>query len=309
MSHYKNSWSGGDMTRLLITLLLSVTITTTAFAEWSGPVEVVKSSWGINPEQVAIGRGDSVDEFPREFGVDSDGNIAIGDRIQNKIKIFSSKGLLKREISRPINRMLWPSSIVVGRKSCVVVAYTDFTHVFDMNTGELVTALENMGGGRYVNADCSEITTRTSSSSGPIWRTYSATGETLRESELKPKSFGRVSQKKKAVGKYEITVDFPDKQWMAIRDEEFLNPSIDTYGNLYLIKDSKQVFEVDSNGNEIASLSIPKSKVEQKSRGQGVEPEVIYHEEYGEVHLAPNGDAYTWKRTPTTYSIIKWTRK
>ena len=31
--------------------------------------------------------------------------------------------------------------------------------------------------------------------------------------------------------------------------------------------------------------------------------------EYGSPILAPNGDVYTWKRTPDKYSIIKWTWK
>jgi hypothetical protein len=29
--------------------------------------------------------------------------------------------------------------------------------------------------------------------------------------------------------------------------------------------------------------------------------------EYGSPSLAPNGDVYTWKRTPDKYSIVKWT--
>ena len=32
-----------------------------------------------------------------------------------------------------------------------------------------------------------------------------------------------------------------------------------------------------------------------------------YIAEYGSPVIAPNGDVYAWKRTPTNYSILKWT--
>ena len=35
--------------------------------------------------------------------------------------------------------------------------------------------------------------------------------------------------------------------------------------------------------------------------------EVRIDEDYGVPVFAPNGDVYTWKRTPGAYSILKWT--
>jgi hypothetical protein len=57
----------------------------------------------------------------------------------------------------------------------------------------------------------------------------------------------------------------------------------------------------------MARLTLPADNIQEESQGEQVEPEVTVLEGYGSPLLAPNGDVYTWKRTPDKYSILKWT--
>jgi hypothetical protein len=60
-------------------------------------------------------------------------------------------------------------------------------------------------------------------------------------------------------------------------------------------------------GKLIGTVLMPIAQINKIPRGSGVEPIVNVNEEYGQPVIAPNGDVYTWKRTPTNYTILKWT--
>jgi len=117
-----------------------------------------------------------------------------------------------------------------------------------------------------------------------------------------------VKEQKIGPGKYKVTVTYPDKEWVIIGRGRFPRYMRDINGNLYGVGDT-QVARYDAEGNEIARLTMPESRYEEKTLGPGVEPLIKVIEEYGTPVVAPNGDVYTWKRTPERYYIIKWTWK
>jgi hypothetical protein len=54
-------------------------------------------------------------------------------------------------------------------------------------------------------------------------------------------------------------------------------------------------------------FTIPEDRWQEKDSrlvGIALKPKVI--EQYGQPVVSPTGDIYTWKRTPDTYSILKW---
>ena len=60
-------------------------------------------------------------------------------------------------------------------------------------------------------------------------------------------------------------------------------------------------------GRMIGAALMPDDQIEEHYPPGGGEPWVTVHAEYGRPVVAPNGDVYTWKRTESSYSILKWT--
>ncbi|MDT8318745.1 MAG: hypothetical protein RQ824_12275 [bacterium] len=109
---------------------------------------------------------------------------------------------------------------------------------------------------------------------------------------------------------YRTTVKFPDKVWTIIEDGSFGNFVRDTKGNLYGFR-GKDVVRFNDAGEEIGTLTIPKSEFKAIETSpdwpSDVDVPLTVVVEYGQPVVGPNGNIYTWKRTPDKYSIIKWT--
>lgn len=273
-----------------------------AYGAWQGPSDVVVGLWGKDPGQIGIEHGDTIDQFPRSFGVSNSGKIAISDLINEVLHVFRNDGSLLVDIKRPVQRKWWPYTVVVSGE-CAIVPYTDFTHTFDLSTGNLIGTANNIDGGEYLSADCNKIYVNLDKN---IWKVYSPTGVLLNTYPERPLELGVVTEKYLAPGRDKITVKFPDKTWEIIGAGVFPKYMRDLNGNLYAVGDT-QVVRYDGQGTELARLTMPESKYEEQSRGPGVEPKIKVLEEYGSPVVAPNGDVYTWKRTADKYYIIKWT--
>ena len=133
----------------------------------------------------------------------------------------------------------------------------------------------------------------------------SPSGQILQSYTTRPAELGAVSQKTLNSTKAKITVQYPDKTWSYADVGRMSSYMRDTNGNLYGYGNT-QVIRYTTCGKEVAMLMMPKKIVQETSRGPQVEPQVTVLEEYGSPVIAPNGDVYTWKRTPTIYSILKW---
>lgn len=139
-----------------------------------------------------------------------------------------------------------------------------------------------------------------------IYSLYSPTGQFIKTSTERPLELGKVKEQRISSGKYKITVTYADKEWGIVGAGVLPKYMRDTNGNLYGFGDV-QVFRYDNCGREMASLTMPEKQTQEISRGPAVEPKIKVLAEYGSPVVAPNGDVYTWKRTPDTYSILKWT--
>jgi len=297
---------GIKMKKLLFSVFLLCLSYSVVHADWSDPVNVITGNWGMYPQEFGYKAAASNYVFPRLFGVDVTGDIVIADQVQNKIKVYSNNGLLKFQIPAPLSITNYPAALVVNG-GCAVVGYASFTHIFDIATGSLTHSLSNMGGAKYVNSDCSRIFTLIDDNGEFKWRIYSAQGVIIDENISRPLEIGRIDTKYMGNGQYQHLVQFDSAQWTitgAFESAKFYKSS---NGTLYMTQGAR-VVEFDSQGTEISSLTIPSDNIEiGPDPGNGTEPIITFHEVYGGLTISPLGDIYCWKRTPTTYSIIKWT--
>ena len=287
------------------------------YAAWQGPIELIVGQWGEDSHQFGIERGDTGDIFPKSFGVSNSGKVVIADNINEVLHIFNSDGSVWKNISKPVKRKWWPYTVIVNGE-CAVVAYTDYTHIFDLETGKLKSVANNIGGASYISNDCLKIYVYKGSKK---WKAYSLTGQLLETYKEKPLELGKVKKLRKAEG-YIYKIQYPDltdsrntKTYTLKLPEGVERFKRDMNGYLYVTslspgKHTNQIiFRYDQCEEAITKMQIPDSQynityITDKPHPIGYEIELIV--EYGKPVIAPNGDVYTWKRTPDTYSIIKW---
>lgn len=136
---------------------------------------------------------------------------------------------------------------------------------------------------------------------------YSPAGQLIKTSTTRPLELGKVSEKRISANKYKITVTYPDKAYSLDMAGPFEKYVRDTNDFMYALS-GKVVKKFGACGKELGSLTIPENQLNIiKPSGRGVEAVAELIAEYGQPVVAPNGDVYTWKRTPDTYSILKWT--
>lgn len=135
---------------------------------------------------------------------------------------------------------------------------------------------------------------------------YSSTGQLLKTYSEKPLELGTIKEQKINEDEYKVTVTYPDNEWIIVGGGACAKYVRDMNGNLYCAGE-EQVIKYSSSGKEIGRITMPADNIDEIDFGPSQEPQYNVIEEYGFALVAPNGDVYTWKRTPDSYSIIKWT--
>ena len=261
--------------RAFFVVAISVGTTGIAYAGWKGPIEVVKLGFGNQPMQVALEHGDTEDDFPQNFTVDKDGNILLADSGNVRVQVFSQKGNLKNSI-KPINLPAgifgWPLQWTLLSNSRVMLKRGNRYQIYNYDG-----SLKNEFTG--VATQIAEIATLSDDSivvykdDEKQYYQYSSAGKLINTFTTRP-------------------------------SELFYKR--DARGFIYIISD-KLVRKLSDCKKVLAELLIPNDQskiVRPGGKGQDEVRQLIA--EYGEPVVAPNGDIYTWKRTPDIYSIIKW---
>lgn len=286
-----------------IVVLIFFSFVEITHASWLGPTAILTTTWGNGVSQIGIDYGDSGDDFARNIGISQSGYIVVADSINEVLHVFDSNGVFLRDINNPIVWRGWPGDVMVSGE-CAVVNYVQFTQTFNVLTGMLIGTADNMGGADFISDDCSKI--YVDSKTG--WKSYSPTGQLLQAYTERPLELGKVSETRRRSGEYRVKVTYPDKEWR-ITGEACPGYSRDTKGNLYCVGDTG-IVRYNDCGKEVASLFMPEGSIEEIPRSSelgSAESIIKVNVEYGSPVLGPNGDVYTWKRTPDKYSVIKWT--
>ena len=295
-----------------------VSFSTIIYAAWEGPTEVVSGGWGTENGQFGISYQDTADLFPNMIVINSSGKILIGDSLNKRIQVFNADGTFSNIITPkgfpasypPV--IQWPLNLFICGDSNIYTSRNEYDQIYSIS-GELNQNFTTITAG-IVFIDQRQCNFYTYNPSTKTYSLYSPTGALIRTTTERPLELGRVKEKKTATG-YTYTVQYPDlvnpntvKTYTVSvpeRELEFMKFFRDKNSNIYGINPGG-VWRYNSNGEFMGELTIPDTEYG--------EPEIIGVErirpiiaEYGEPVIAPNGDVYTWKRTPERYSIIKWT--
>jgi hypothetical protein len=290
-----------------------------AYAAWNGPQVVVQGSWGSGEQEFGYRKGDIRDVFPDSVIVLSDGKIVVLDELSEKLKIFRADGTFLKSIQViAIGFYRLDLDSIVGGK-------------LD-DKGKTKIGVYNISTEKWLWIDNStdigylpDLTVYISDANHDIyiWNNhdkgyrYSSTGTILDTYSTRPLIFGQeVSSQKKSDGNYSTVIRFDDMMYGCKTPTTFDSFTRDSLGYLYGIAHPGRgadlhyrVYKVTKCGNTIATLDFPPDKshaivIHDPPPATDI---VTVDEEYGKPVIAPNGDVYTWKRTPDNYSILKWT--
>ena len=303
------------------------------FASWTGPQVIVRATWGSGTNQFYFKRYVPEDAFPKEFGVDKNGTIVIPDWGNYRVVFYNSDGTINKIISKPAG--LPPEDSNYGWPE-------DFAHFSDGNSFAITCDHKKIPGGLKPLYKCIldyngtivaklgygeilPIQTGFVLYKGKQYFLYSSTGTLLKSYSSQPLELGLVDKEsRKPDGSYIDVIRFPDTTFsITVPDQNPDNFLRDGSGNLYVIqrfvdylyrgtpnKQSVQHYRAiryNFCSKEVARLDLPKDVETIISPASVVEKIWRVDEGYGQPVIATNGDVYTWKRTPDTYSIIKWT--
>ena len=282
-------------------------LNTLVYAGWSGPIEILSGGWGSNTGQFAIDYGDSGDTFPKLFCVSSGNFIAIADELTSRVQVFSNVGTFMAAFG-PKNipesegwQGGWPARLGC-MSNAVYTEFDKYTQLYNTD-GSLIKGWNNLQGGLVSILSNDNFITNTSTN----YYLYSPTGQLINTYTTRPPELGVVKETPLGNDQYKITVTYPDRTWSYVGAGAVSQYMRDMNGNLYC-QGRRQAIRWNFCGKEIARLTMPQKNItKSESDIPGMEPTITVLEEYGSPVLAPNGNVYTWKRTPSNYSIVKWT--
>ena len=274
------------------------------FGAWKGPIEIITGEWGSGVNQFGFEQGDTHDGFPYYFFLSDEGSIILYDLINSKIKLYDSHGILFRNIVPPIeNPRRWViKPILIESK---ILLLLDKIYYLSLK-GDLVNKIDYPEQIQRINRW--EVVNRkiyleqakpykcvVLSSSCQLLETY----------KEKPLELGIVKGRSLGGKRYRTTIEYPDMTYTLNKGpyRKYIRLCKE---NIYAVSGkSAEIF--NTSGEAIDKIIMPKDQINEISPGgRGMEAASEIIEQYGEPVVAPNGDVYTWKRTPDTYSILKW---
>lgn len=262
---------------IFVLCLFLLLIPLNSSSAWQNPSEIIVGYWGSGDKEFGIEKGDTSDRFPNLTAILFDGKIIISDQVNERELVYKSEGSLFKvvpwEIIHNGQKMTNPEFKLYHYWN--VQGYT--------SDGSVWTKFDN-----YVLVK-------------------SSTGETIKTSTTRPLEVGIVTEQEISGTKAKISVQFPDKTWSLYSDISLISSYMrDAKGTLYGYGKT-EVIRYTACGTVAATLMMPKKIVQETSRDRERALQAAAVKEYGAPVIAPNGDVYTWRRTPDKFSILKWT--
>ena len=254
-----------------------------AQAMWQGPTEVLSGDWGDTDTQFGIRYEDFGDVFPKDIIILANGDIWIPDGLVNeRLKLYDGAGSLKSIIALDNATRTFPAYWFIGKLAAV-------------NSDGTVYMSRYMGKDQYA--------------------LYSPTGQLIKTQSTRPPELGVIKSVFEHSDRSGTTViQYPDAAYniKSPRLLEFF--ARDTKGGFYGViktgsgkQEHYRVYKYNVCSKPIASVDLLPNIIEETIEASRPTPLVDVVEEYGKPVIGPNGDIYTWKRTPDKYFIIKWT--
>lgn len=256
-------------------MLLFFAAATGSHAAWEGPVSLITGSWGDAETNFGIENDDTSDRFPSLAGVLLDGRIVISDQVNEREALYNSDGQFLKLVNWfvDLNGTITPNPEYAQNQYWNIQGYTA--------EGNMWMKIDN-------------------------YLLKSPSGQLLTTKTDRPAELGKVIENSLSSGQYKVTVKYPDSVWSYIGKGRMSNYIRDKSGNLYGYG-QRQAIRLDTCGKELARLTMPIDDIQEESRGEEVEPFITVIAEFGSPIIDPNGNVYSWKRTPAEYSVLKWT--
>lgn len=303
--------------KIMIVIFTLMLHAASVWAGFTGPSTIIQGGWGSGDADFGFEPGDTMDSFPGLLLVDESGNIIIGDGVNFRVKIYDSAGNWQKNFSyksiTPIGG--WPMNLKV-KASVGILSIYEKLQKYDYN-GNLIWSVALTGFQDFwITGD------------GGVWvqeygkneyNLYSPAGELLKSTTERPLELGKVKILATGANKNKYSITYTDKVYMvesANRFDRFIRDTVEYVNGIAKVDsgDEYWIYQVNKYsfcGKQIGELKLPVTRFEpsvvERQKYGIVERRRKVIEEFGEPVVAPNGDVYTWKRTPTTYSILKWT--
>jgi hypothetical protein len=274
----------------LILVFLILFCASQAIAGYSGPSVIINGTWGQGTAEFGIYYNSMRDDLPERFFIKTDDSVIVRDIVNGRRKIY-----VDGQIEKIIDCAKTPAGD--WNEECNILG----EYLFTNKDGNFWTK----DGGQY------KLTT-------PI-------GELLATYDQKPLELGLMTARRRAGSdnKYVAIVQYEDRTYHVILDREWKNFVRDQNDFLYFFDDYTAhdpvsndstvawfVAKFDTCGNRITKFMMPISEYEPLTPEQRSIPAAVGNDvrnEYGPPVIGPDGSVYAWKRTPDTYSILKWT--
>jgi hypothetical protein len=283
----------------------------------AGPVEVITGTWGGAEDQFGFRDRYNKLTFPTVIIADEEKNLVVADPVNKRVKVYDAKGTLQA-IIKPTDEYrdaeAWPPQNIATAGDRIIVNDETRYQVFDYK-GRLKKDF-TVPDSRFeaFTADGQVILhqlekNRYGSYEDRGYRRYSPEGMVIASYAAMPLLSGSVKQEqehKSNITEEWWTITYDDKVFTIVEGGQH-KYARDQRGNVYGIG-SPPFERYDECGIRTGTLDWPKSEyvvIRPATAGSGELREAIV--EYGDPVIAPSGDIYTWKRTPTSYSILKWT--
>ncbi|MFI4962892.1 MAG: hypothetical protein ACHP6H_03445 [Legionellales bacterium] len=253
-------------------------------AGWVGPVAVIVETWGSANNQIGLEVSESGDILPEGFWI-LNNKIIIRDQINKRMKIYNIAGQFERSVD-------W-----VKQQN----------GIYKINEYPLAGLTVGYGGDNIYTY----FPTRKS------YIIYSSSGSLLQTLAVKPSELGVIKSTKRNVdGGVSIVIQYGDAVFN-INLPKLLEYFVrDLSGYLYGViitgtpgNQHYSVYKYNKSGKALGIVDLPARNVivEPETVPARPTPEYTVVADYGKPVIAPNGDVYTWKRTPDKYAILKWT--
>ena len=301
---------------MMFFLLLLILLASISFAEYIGPNPIIEGGWGSGNLDFGFEYEDTMVSFPGIIFVDAVGNIVIGDGVNSRIKIYSSTGIWQRNFTYKkiaVRFGGWPANLRVKAGVGIFSIYKKLQK-YDYN-GNLIWSIDIPGTRDYWILDDGSVLLQDIKKN---YHKYSPAGKLLKTYTERPLELGVVEKKERVADGYKYTVQYPDLSvpghttvyTISLPSGHIKKFTKDISGNLYAIapapgKHSNDiVYRYDLCEDSITKMQIPDSQyniIYIKDKPHPIGKEVEFAAAYGQPVIAPNGDIYTWKRTPDAY--------
>jgi len=275
--------------RLICLLIgLHLVLLGVSFAGWQGPQVLVEGVGGEGDGEFGLGSFGTGDTYPDIAAILPDGKILIDDYVHNRLQLFDEN----------------------GQRVKVIVPV-----LIEKNENVERYKYEEYGvrkAYRYTNKGTSIARKRRA------FYEYDENGVKIKEYEESSFVGGIVKNIRQGDGSYTSDVEYEDKTYRVpsrssryTRDvNDYLYTSFRRRSHDHISNDRSffyAVYKYDICGRLVSEFVMPTTEYEPYVIPEGpVAPPRTIRNEYGPPVIGPDGSIYAYKRTPDTYSILKW---